>query len=141
MFNKGFYLSFSFFILFYLFPYIAYADTYQDAAGTSQMLADNISLFWKFLFDDTPTLWHRFWSWAVKWYVKAKLFAYLEALKFSWIVGKEIIIDLNIMSQITAQISALPQDVRQAFVDMRLFDGLNLLLNAYMTRFVMRTIF
>jgi hypothetical protein len=75
------------------------------------------------------------------WYIKLKLFAYLEALKFSWVVGKQILLDFNIMSQITAQINLLPQDVRQALVDMRIFDGLNILLNAFMTRFIMRTLY
>ena len=31
------------------------------------------------------------------------------------------------------------QDIKQAFVDMRLFDGLNLLFQAHVTRFVLRT--
>jgi len=129
-------------VIFFLFavPFVVSADTYQDVAGTSQMMADSIGDFWKYLFDDVPTLWDRFWAWVLVWYVKAKLFAYLELIRFSWAIGQVIIADLNIMSQITANISALPADVRQAFVDMRLFDGLNILMSAFMTKFVMRTI-
>ncbi|WP_281556537.1 DUF2523 family protein [Thalassomonas sp. RHCl1] len=123
-----------------LLPALVYANTqtYQDAAGTSQMLADSIGDFWTYLFTDTPNMLHRFAAWLLEYWVQLKLYVYLELMKFSWGVAKVIIEDLSIMSQITAQMSLLPIDVRQAFVDMRLFDGINLILNAYVTKFVMR---
>ena len=129
-----------FFFFLMLFSASSFADTYQDAAGTSQMLADSIADAWSYIFDDVPTMWDRFFAWLVVWYVKAKLYAYLALIKFSWQVGQVIIADLNIMSQVTANIALLPADVRQAFIDMRLFDGINILFGSFMTKFVMRTI-
>ncbi len=123
--------------LFLFVPFLALGDTYQNAAGTSQMIADSFGEMWTYFFDDVPSMFQRLTAWAVVWLVKAKLFIQLELMQYSWGVAKVIIADLNIMSQITAQMSLLPQDVRQALVDMRLFDGINLLLNAYMTKFVM----
>lgn len=125
------------FFIFLFVPFLAIADTYTDIGGASQMVADSFTEMWDYLFDDVPSMLERSTAWFVVWSVKAKLYAYLELMKFSWGVAKIIIADLNIMSQITSQMSALPVDVRQAFVDMRLFDGINLLLQAYMTKFVM----
>jgi hypothetical protein len=124
--------------LFIFFPFFVLADTYQDIAGASQMVADSFGEMWAFLFDDVPSLLQRATAWFVVWSVKAKIFLQLEFMKYSWGIAKIIIQDLNIMSQITSQISILPQDVRQALIDMRLFDGINLLFQAFMTRFVMR---
>lgn len=128
------------FLLLLIVPAAAAADTYQDAAGTSQMLADSITDFWDFTYSDWVQMVQRFYAWALVWFVKAKLYAELESMKFAWGVAKIIIEDLQIMSQITAQMSALPVDVRQALVDMRVFDGINILLNAYVTKFVLRII-
>lgn len=109
----------SLFLLFIFVPFFAFGDAYQDVAGASQMVADSFGEMWGYFFDDVPSMFQRLTGWAV---------------------AKVIIQDLNIMSQITSQISLLPQDVRQALIDMRLFDGMNLLFNAYMTRFVMNFI-
>jgi len=128
------------FLMFVFVPFLAFGDTYQDAAGASQMVADSFSEMWAFFFDDVPSMFQRATGWIIVWLVKAKIYAQLELMKYSWGVAKVIIADLNIMSQITSQMSVLPQDVRQALVDMRLFDGLNLLFQAFMTRFVMRFI-
>lgn len=129
--------KFFFFFFLFLIPFFAISDTYQDAAGTSQMIADSFNDLWTYFFDDVPNLLQKFFAWLIVWLVKAKIYIQLETIKFSWGVAKVIISDLQIMSQITAQINLLPQDVRQILVDMRLFDGVNLLLTAYVTRFVM----
>ena len=112
-------------------------STYQDEAGTSQMIADSFKELWGFFFDDVPTMMQRFFAWAIIRLVKVKIYLQLESMKFAWGVAKVIIQDLNIMSQITAQMSGLPVDVRQALVDMRLIDALNLVFQAYVTKFVM----
>lgn len=130
----------SLFLLFIFVPFFAFGDAYQDVAGASQMVADSFGEMWDYFFDDVPSMFQRLTGWAIVWLVKAKLFFQLELMQYSWGVAKVIIQDLNIMSQITSQISLLPQDVRQALIDMRLFDGMNLLFNAYMTRFVMNFI-
>ncbi len=126
------------FLIVIFVPFLAFGDTYQNAAGASQMVADSFGEMWTFFFDDVPSMLQRLTGWLIVWLVKAKIYAQLELIKYSWGVAKVIIQDLNIMSQITSQMSILPQDVKQALVDMRLFDGVNLLFQAYMTRFVMR---
>jgi len=129
-----------FFALFVFLPFVAFAGTYDSLAGASQMIADSFDNIYTYLFDDVPSMFQRATAWFIVWAVKAKIYAQLELMKYSWTVAKIIISDLNIMSQITSQMSLLPVDVRQAFVDMRLFDGVNLLFHAFMTKFVMRFI-
>ncbi len=128
------------FILFLFLPFVALGDEYKDVAGSSQMVADSFGDMWLFFFDDIPSAIQRATAWFIVWAVKAKLYFQFEMIKYSWGVAKVIIENLNIMSQITAQLGALPQDVRQACVDMRLFDGMNLLFTSYVTKFVMNFI-
>jgi hypothetical protein len=121
-----------------LIPTLTLAQQYEDAAGTSQMLADTIGDYWDFVFTDTPSMIQRFLAFAVEWAVKIQMYIFFESVKMSWGISKAIIENFGVMSQITAQLTLLPQDVRQVIVESRLFDALNLVLNAYVTRFVMR---
>lgn len=125
------------FIVLILFPFFVLSQEYQNEGGAAQMVADSFSEIYTFMFTDVPNVIQRFFAWLIIWLVKAKLYAQLEFMQFSWGIAKQIILDLNIMSEITSKISVLPADVRQALVSMRFFDGVNLLLNAYMTKFVM----
>lgn len=120
-----------------LFPVFALADTYQGEAGSSQMVADSFGQIYTFFFTDIPNLFHRFTAWIIVWMVKAQLYAQLELMKYSWSVAKVLISDLNIMTEINSQMSLLPEDLRKALSDMHFLDGLTLILNAYMTKFVM----
>lgn len=129
------------FILFLLLliPFAVLADTktYEDLAGSSQMVADSFGEIWTFFFDDTPSMIDRFMAYVVEFVVYLKLVIWKAMLQSSWQIAKLILEDLAIMSQLLAQTNALSPDVTQALVDMRLFDALNLLLQAAMTRFVM----
>lgn len=130
--------KFILFTLFFIFSSSSYAGIYQDIAGAAQMVSDSFNEVYTFFFNDIPSLAQRFFAWFIVWFVKAQLFLKLKLMTFAWGVAQVIISDLNIMSEITSQVSSLPQDIRQAIVDMRLLDGMNLLLNAYVTKFVMK---
>lgn len=125
------------FFLFLLVPFLATADTYTDVAGASQMVADSFTAMWDFMYTDIPDLIQRAIAYFIMWTIKGKLEFYMMFIPYAWGIAQVIIEDLNIMSQITSQMSVLPVDVRQVFIDMRLFDGINLLLHAYITKFVM----
>lgn len=118
-------------------PFFVFSQEYKDAAGTSQMIADSFDELWTFLFTDTPNMIERFMAYLVQKWVEIKLWAYFEFIKLSFNIAKVILADLNVMSTITSQMSLLPQDVRQVLVQTRLVDGINLIVQAYATRFVM----
>lgn len=127
------------FISLLFLPFLVLADTYQDAAGASQMVADSFGDLWTYFFEDVPSFFERMFKYVYEFAFQIKLYFFEMALKASWTIGKEIIESFQIMSSITSGVSALSPDVRQALVDMRLFDGINLLLQAHVTRFVLRT--
>jgi len=123
-----------------MFPVLVLADTYQDVAGTSQMIADSFDDLWVFLFTDTPNMMQRFMAYLLELWIQMKLKAYYEFIKLSYNIAKVILADLNVMSTIASNMTLLPQDVRQMLVETRLFDGVNLMIQAYATKFVMRVV-
>lgn len=128
------------FIVFLFVSFFTFSEeqTYSGIGGASQLVADYITDTWSFFYSDVPDLIERSFAFFVVWAVKIKLFLYKEGLAFSWGIARAIIQDLQIMSQITAHISLLSPDVRQALVDMRFFDAINIVIHAVVTRFVMR---
>lgn len=125
------------FILF-AFPALALADTYTGEAGEMQMTADFITQFWEYFESDVPDFTKRMLAYIFEKAVVVKLYIELETMKLAWSVAKQILANLEIASKITSLANALPQDIRAAIVDMRLFDALNIVLNAVLTRFIMR---
>lgn len=123
-------------ILFFL-PFAVFADTYTDAAGAAQMVADSFDDLWDFFFTDTPNMIERFMAYLLEKFLELKLYAYAAFLKTSFNVAKVMIENLNVMSTITSQMSLLPQDIQQAIAQSRLIDGFNLLVQARLTKFIM----
>lgn len=128
------------FLLLILLPCFAFADTYTGEQGVAQMQGDFFTDFWGFFETDVPNFIDRFWAyvtvWAVKFYFEMKL----ESIKFAWFIAKEILESFQVGSQIASLANALPQDVKAALVDSRFFDGLNIYLNALVTRFILRIV-
>jgi hypothetical protein len=120
-----------------MFPTLVFADIYQDIAGSSQMIADELGGFWTFFFEDIPSIITDFFKYFMQIALEVRLFIMSHMLLASWAIAKELIESLQIMSTITSNLNILPQDVKQVLVDTRLFEGVNLIFQAYVTRFVM----
>lgn len=118
-------------------PFVVTAAQYQNTGGAFQMISDYFKTFQDLVFNDVPNMLQRFTAYVIELVIQAKLAAQLYAIEFAWGVAKQLLLNIGIMSEITAQIGALNQDVKQALVDMRLFDGLNIVLTAHMTRYVL----
>jgi hypothetical protein len=118
-------------------PFLAFADTYKDISGASQMVADSFSSLWTFFFEDIPSVITDLFKFLMEIALEVKLFIAYHFMQAAWLIAKDMIDSLQIMSTIAANVHLLPQDVRQALVDMRLFEGFNLIVQAYVTRFVM----
>jgi hypothetical protein len=119
-------------------PFLVLADTYQNDAGAAQMAGDFFTDIWTFLDTDLPDFLVRMWAFIVVKYFEITLYAKIELLKLAWSVSKQILENYQIVSKITAKFNLLPPDIRQAIVDMRLLDAVSIIVNAYLTRFVMR---
>lgn len=62
----------------------------------------------------------------------------LTMLEFYWGVAKEILQQLNISQEITSALSSLPQGTVEKLNFFNVINGINLILNAFVTRFVLR---
>ena len=121
-----------------LIPMFAFADSYQNDEGALQMAGDFFTDFWELMTGDVPSSIQRFWAWAVVKAVEIKLYLTLETMKFSWGVAKAILENFQVASRITAQINQLNPDIRMALIDMKVVDSLMVVINAHVTRYVMR---
>lgn len=126
------------FIFLLLTPFFVLADTYQDTAGVAKSLGDYFTDFWDFFDNDVPNFFQRALAYITEKIVLFKINAQIESMKLAWTVAKSIFENFQIGSKLANAASALPQDVKAAIVDMRLFDGLNIVINAYIARYVMR---
>ncbi|WP_024609902.1 DUF2523 family protein [Pseudoalteromonas sp. TB64] len=107
----------------------------QAAATTASNFIEDI---WDFFDNDIPSFFQRAVAYILEKVVLFKINAQIEAAKLSWSVAKTILESFEVGSQIANAATALPQDVQAALVDMRLFDGLNIIIQAFVARYVMR---
>ncbi|HHQ4806777.1 MULTISPECIES: DUF2523 family protein [Aeromonas] len=87
--------------------------------------------------EEVPGIFHRFVAWGVEYYTLAMLTAKLHMIKFAYLVAKQIATDINISAYLLSSISQMPEGVRWALQELGFANGLNLLINVYITRFVM----
>lgn len=87
--------------------------------------------------EEVPGLFHRFTAWGIEFYTLCVITAKLEMLKFAYLVAKQITTDINLSGYLLSSISQLPSSVRWALEQLNFVNGLNLIINAYITRFVL----
>lgn len=127
-------------IVFLILPFFAFAEettTYTGVSGGLQALNDRLVDFWDFFQTDVPSIFTRFTAWAIEWIGYIKFWLLLESTKFAWAVAKVMIENLTLGSQLASAMSALPNDIKQFGLDSGLWDGMNLLLQALVTRYVL----
>lgn len=87
--------------------------------------------------EEVPGIFHRFVAWGVEYYTLAMLTAKLHMIKFAYLVAQQIATDINIAAYLSSAISQLPSGVRWGLQELGFANALNLLINVYITRFVM----
>jgi len=131
------------FLLIVLLPvslYVSAADSNSGFGGAFQSLIDFATDIMNFFTIAVPSFFHRLTAWAFEAFIYIKFLLYIESIKFSWQVAKLIISDLSISETITSSLSSLSPTIRAVITDLRLIDALNVILNAYVTRMVLRFI-
>ncbi len=73
-------------------------------------------------------------SWVVVFVVKAKI----QALGFAWAVAKNLLLSLNISTQLQGFMSSLPLTLHSFINLFKIPEAINLIVSAYSTRFVLR---
>jgi hypothetical protein len=125
------------FLLVTFFSTNAFADT-GGIQGFAQQITDYFSDFWLAITEGVPSLFVRIAAWAFEAAVYLKFLLYFEGIKFAWSVAKLVLEDLSISSTLTSFFSALPPTVRAILIDIRIPDAVNVILNAFVTRAVLR---
>jgi len=64
----------------------------------------------------------------------------LATLVFVWDIAKAVLESLNLSDLISSLFSALPVDIQAFITELRIGEGLNLLMSAHMTRLILNTI-
>lgn len=64
--------------------------------------------------------------------------ASIASMQFAWDVSKEIFTQLNISGEMQSVLNSLPADLVNKLNFFNVINGINLLINAVITRFVMR---
>jgi hypothetical protein len=131
-------LTFGFLLL--VFSCGLYADEYQGIAGTAQAIGYFFSDVWSFLEQDVPNFLRRLSNWVITQAALFKINAQIESTKLAWSIAKSIAENFEIGSKILSAADALPKDVQAALIDMRLFDGVNIIVQALIARYVLRFI-
>jgi len=121
------------FILIMLIPSIALADdgSFLDYVG------NRINDLHYTITQEIPSVFHRFVAWGIEYYTLAVITVKLQTIEFAYLVAKQIATDINISAYLVSSISQMPSGVRWALQELGFANGLNLLINAYITRFVM----
>ncbi|KTF16889.1 DUF2523 family protein [Pseudoalteromonas sp. H105] len=129
------------FLIFLFIPMLAIAaDEPTGLANFAQKVGDYFTDIWSFLDDDVPSFFERALAYIVEKWTLMRIAAELEAIKLAWSVAKTILENFQIASKVTSASNALPQDVKAALVDMRFFDGVNIIIQALVARYVLRFI-
>ena len=139
----------TFILIVLLLPLLAIAETsgtdtgtaqgnYEGFEGAAQAMGHFFTDIWTFLDDDVPSFFERALAFIIEKITLMRIAAELEAMKLAWSVSKAILENFQVASKIANAANALPQDVKAALVDMRFFDGLNIVIQALVARYVMR---
>lgn len=77
-------------------------------------------------------------AWLIIKITTAKISYQLFLLEFAWDIAKDILIQLNISEEIKSALTALPTQTVEHLNFFNIINGINLIINAFVTRFVMR---
>ncbi len=129
----------------HIFVFIVFAGFSTNALAAdsgiqefAQSVLDFGSDFFYAITEGVPNMLVRLGAWAFEAAVYLKFMLYLESIKFAWSVAKLVLEDLSISSTLSSFFSALPPTARAILVDIRFPDAVNVILNAFVTRAVMR---
>lgn len=121
-----------------LFSIPSYAFASDGIGGFAQDAVDTFEFFKFFITDGVPSFFTRLVAWVVEFYIYIKFMMYLETIKFAWSVAELILQDLSISENLASMFNSMPSSIRAFAFDCRIVDAINVVLNAYFTRIVLR---
>ncbi|QUM77784.1 hypothetical protein HWV00_17010 [Moritella sp. 24] len=122
-------------ITFVLFTPSAFANdwSFGEIFSTVDALATNVTTFF---FDDVPNLIDRAMAYFFELLIYAQIKTTIYAMQTGFTVAKLIVSDFGIVQMVETFAGQLPADIRHAAVKMNIFNAFNLIVEAYIARFV-----
>jgi len=131
------------FALFLILPFSTFAalpiPVEQEVTGLMGMVkfvTDFLYTIYAFIFNYIPSLIVDFFVWLTAWALKMKFYFMYQGLVFAHEVAILFLDLIDISSAVNTAISSLPQDMKQLAVDVRFFESLTLVVEAWITRLV-----
>ncbi len=104
--------------------------------GMVKFVTDFLYTIYAFIFNYIPSLIVDFFIWLTAWALKMKFYFMYQGLVFAHEVAILFLDLIDISSAVNTAISSLPQDMKQLAVDVRFFESLTLVVEAWITRLV-----
>ena len=125
-----------FLLMLVLFPSFAHAGVIDGISGFFSALLGYVESFWEFLTVGIPTIIGDFFVWLSSYLLYLKFMFLLSGLEFAHSVATTFLNMINISEAINVAINSLPQDFKQIAIDIRFFDALTLVIEAWITKMV-----
>tara|TARA_B100001063_G_C16710570_1_gene527774 strand:- start:580 stop:1005 length:426 start_codon:yes stop_codon:yes gene_type:complete len=131
-----------------LFLFVSFfAPSAFATSDSSGFLLGGLSSFFGFVVDILNSIYHffsfviptafsEFLLWISSWYLKMKFFSIYHGLEFAHSIAITFLDMINITNFVNSAISSLPNDMRQLASDIRFFDALTLVVEAWITKLV-----
>lgn len=100
-------------------------------------IKDIIADFTATFFDGIAAFIHRAMAYFIIYSVKVKLFLFLQSLEFAYSIAQEISKTLNLFGYLSEALASLPPNIKYMMNLWGIPNCLNIVMNAYVTRFVM----
>ena len=91
---------------------------------------------WSFIWVTIPATINQFFVWLFTYALYLKFYFIKSSLEFSHAVALGFLDMVNISAVVNSAIDSLPSDLKQIALDIRFFDGLTIIIEAAITRFV-----
>ena len=125
-----------FLVIVLVMPNVVFAAQVNGMNGFFGSVLGFADGFWEFVTVTIPNIVSDFFIWATAYYLYLKFTWMLGAVEFAHSGAKTFLELIDISSVVNVAISALPSDFKQIAVDTRFFDGLTLVVEAWITRLV-----
>jgi len=112
-------------------------------AGDFDFIASVGSIFesiWTFISVDIPHFFERLLAYIIKYVVLLKFNTLIHTTEFAYSIATEVLNTLNITQVINSSIGRLDSDIAQTLIDVRFFDGAQLIIEACLTRYILNMV-
>jgi len=93
---------------------------------------------WDLFTIHTPNMFERFITWVYIWVLKVKIYLQYESVKFYYTIASTFLSELQLTQLLSTYISRLEPDLQYVINVTKLPDAFMLIIEAYVTRFIMR---